>query len=308
MEKMKKTIYKILIICTLLVFGEARADSFSFCFSEKTFTHSCGFLSDSLKRNKKAAASASSRRARITFETFDANYARAVDYYNRHQFLSAAKMFEELYPLSLGTSHADTILYMFADCYYQNKDFEMAAFHFKDYARRYPGSDRAELASLMAIKSVAQLSPYYALDQTETLYAIDELNMFINLYPHSQYMDECNKMLDAMRDKLAKKELELLKLYYDTENYRAAQIATDNFLKSYSYSRYAPEAAFVLVKNNYEYAKKSVPEKMKERYESCIAACDNLKLNFPESGFVADAQKYRDDAKKQIEKIVKKSK
>ena len=118
-------------------------------------------------------------------------------------------------------------------------------------------------------------------------------------------MDECNKMLDVLRNKLAKTDFEVLKLYFNTENYRAAQIATDNFLKTYSYSQYAPEAAFILVKNNYQYAKKSVKEKMKERFEACIAAYDNLVFNFPESPLVADAVKYRDEAQKQIEKLNK---
>lgn len=245
---------------------------------------------------------------KISFETFDYNYARAVEFYESHRYLSAARMFEELYPLSMGTPAADSILFMFSDCYYQNKDYEMAAFHFKDYARRYPNSDRAELAHLMAIKSVYNISPHYALDQSETIYAIDEINTFLSLYPNSAYILECNEMLDVLRNKLAKKEFEILKLYFNTENYRAAQIATDNFLKSYAYSKYAPEAAYILVKNNYLYAKKSVAAKMRERFEECISAYEALAINFPYSEFVQEGKKYADEAKKQIEKITHKKK
>ena len=315
MKKIRGFCCNLLIVCVLLLFfAEGRAASSPACYPICGVQDGCSAVSapsDSLKKSKKSSknkAPYSKRKGRVTFETFDENYARAVNHYNNHQFLSAAKLFEELYPLSLGTAHADTILFMFADCYFQNKDYEMAAFHFKDYARRYPSSDRAELASLMAIKSVYNISPYYALDQSETNYAIDELNTFIALYPHSQYMDECNKMLDVLRNKLAKKDFEVLKLYFNTENYRAAQIATDNFLKTYSYSQYAPEAAFILVKNNYQYAKKSVKGKMRERFEACITAYDNLVFNCPESPLVADAVKYRDEAKKQIEKLNKKHK
>ncbi|MBP5710625.1 MAG: outer membrane protein assembly factor BamD [Bacteroidales bacterium] len=318
MKKIRGILYKTLIICCLLLFSVWKSAASELFFSA-IGGQSCAYTAlsapeDSLKKSKKSQkaqknnAPFSKRKGRVTFETFDANYARAVYYYNNRQYLSAAKLFEELYPLSLGTAHADTILFMFADCYFQNRDYEMAAFHFKDYARRYPSSDRAELASLMAIKAVYNLSPYYALDQSETIYAIDELNTFISLYPHSQYMDECNKMLDVLRNKLAKKDFELLKLYFNTENYRAAQIATDNFLKTYAYSQYAPEAAFILVKNNYQYAKKSVKNKMKERYEQCIMAYDNLVFNFPESPLGAEAVKYRDEAKKQIEKLNKHNK
>lgn len=309
---MKGFIVKSLIVCLLLSVSLAKASTeVSFFYEKKFIVYSAtasNTPSDSIKKESKTKKTSKKRNERITFETFDDNYAKAVDYYNKHQFLSAARLFEDLYPLSLGTVHADTILFMFADCYYQNRDYEMASFHFKDYARRYPGSDRAELASLMSIKAVYNISPYYALDQSETLYAIDELNTFIALYPHSQYMDECNQMLDELREKLAKKDFELLKLYFETENYRAAQIATDNFLKTYSYSKYAAEALFILVKNNFAYAKKSVETKMVERYDACIAAYNNLYAAYPESEWVKDAQKYRDEAKKQIDKLIKKSK
>ena len=316
MKKIRVIVYNLLILCFLsaLLLEDNAAYSIGLCHNGSVFSSNSDVSApqDSIKKDKnqgkKEKIPYSRKKGKVTFETFDANYARALGYYNKHQFLSAAKLFEELYPLSLGTDHADTILYLFADCYYQNREYEMAAFHFKDYARRYPSSDRAELASLMAIKAVYNISPYYALDQSETIYAIDELNTFIALYPHSQYMEECNQMLDILRNKLAKKDFELLKLYFLTEHYRATQIATDNFLKTYAYSQYAPEAAYILVKNNYYYAKKSVQEKMKERYEDCISAYNNLVLNFPESSFITDAEKYKNEAIKHIEKINKKQK
>src|SRR5574344_648034 len=244
---------------------------------------------------------------KVSFDTFEENYAKARDYYDRQLFLSAARLFEELYPLSLGTPNADTILFLFADCYYQNRDYEMAAFHFKEYANRYTGTDRAEKAHFQAIKSIAQLSPNYSLDQQETYYAIEEITLFIQTYPNSQFMQECNELLDLMRNKLAKKEFEILKLYYNTENYKSAQILAANFLKKYSYSEYADDAYAILVKNNFEYAKKSVETKQLERYHACMDEFKNLQINYPDSPFIAEVQKYADEAAIKIEKINKKA-
>lgn len=254
-------------------------------------------LKEKPKKNKKE------KKKKVSFQTFDYNYERAINFYDHQQYLSAARLFEELYPLSMGTNRADTILFLFADCYYQNRDYEMAAYHFKDYARRYPRSDRAELAHLMAVKAIYYISPYYALDQMETQYAIEELNLFISLYPQSKYMDECNEMLDVLRNKLAKKDFEIIKLYFNTENYKATQIAITNFLKLYSYSPYAAETAFILVKNNYQFAKKSVEKKKMERYRDCLEAYQNFLINFSDSSWLKEAKKYADDAKKQMEKI-----
>ena len=118
-------------------------------------------------KGKKAKANKGGNK-RVTFETFDQNYARAMKYYNNRPWLSAAGLFQELYPLSLGTPRADTILYLFADSYYQNGDYNMAALHFRDYVRRYPNSDRTEDAFFRCIQAVYKTSPDYDLDQSNT--------------------------------------------------------------------------------------------------------------------------------------------
>ena len=252
-------------------------------------------------KNKKKSSSGK----KVSFETFDMNYAKALKYYENGQYLSAARLFEELYPLSLGTPVADTLLYLFADCYYNNRDYELAAFHFKDYARHYPGTDKAEEAHFMCVKSVFEISPDYSLDQSSTLFAIDEMDLFIKTYPYSKHVEECNQMLDFLHEKLAKKDFEIFKLYYNTDNYQAAQIAAKNFLKEHANSQYAHEAVYILVKNNHEFAKKSINSKKRERYQACIDAFKIMQAQYPNSGFYTDAKKLADDAQQQINKIKK---
>ena len=258
---------------------------------------------NSKESEKKEKKKKSSSGKKVSFETFDMNYAKALKYYQNGQYLSAARLFEELYPLSLGTPVADTLLFLFADCYYKNKDYELAAFHFKDYARHYPGTERAEEAHFMCVKSVFEVSPVYSLDQSSTLYAIDEMDLFIKTYPYSPHVEECNKMLDLLREKLAKKDFEIAKLYYNTDNYEAAQIAVKNFLKEYPSSQYAHEAVYILVKNNHEYARKSVAKKKRERYQACVDAFKIMQAQYPNSGYYMDAKKLADDAIVQINKI-----
>lgn len=308
MKKNKLISFKHLIIivlyCVSMFTLEANTSTSASIIGSSPIFRYVANPQDSLPKSKKEKQSKNKKvkKNKVSFETFDYNYEKALKFYHNNQFLSAAKLFEELYPLSLGTSMADTLLFMFADCYYQNKDYEMAAFHFKDYARRYPRSPRAELAYVMSVKAIYHISPHYALDQSETIYAIEELKTFIALYPNSEYMDECNEMLDVLRNKLAKKDFEMVKLYFHTENYKAAQIAIKNFLKTYSVSPYAEEVSFMLVKNNYLFAKKSVEKKKIERYHDCIDAYQSFRINFPDSSFLTEAKKYADDSTKQIEK------
>lgn len=237
---------------------------------------------------------------KVNFDTFYENYNKAVKYYNKGSYLSAAQLFEQLYPLSIGTKYGDSILFMFADCYFQNRDFQLAAFHFKDYSRRYPGTERTELAALNCVKALYYVSPPYDVDQSDTKYAIEEIKQYINQYPNSKYIEECNQILDELRDKLALKQFEVIKLYYNTGNYKATQISVRNFMKEYSYSKYAQDALFLLVKSNYEFASKSVESKKKERYLACAEAYDALKVQFPESKFLPEAKIMYEDALNKI--------
>ena len=253
---MAKNILNILIIIALAIpfrgFSQVvSSDSVENRQAVSSQTAGTGTSSPKQKEPSKTKKKGS-KSNKVSFETFDMNYAKAIKYYQNGQYLSAARLFEELYPLSLGTPNADTLLFLFADCYYKNKDYELAAFHFKDYAKHYPGTPQAEEAHYMCVKSVFEVSPIYSVDQSSTLYAIDELDLFIKTFPYSPHVEECNQMLDVLREKLAQKDFEILKLYYNTDHYQAAQIAAKNFLKEYPSSRYAHEAVYYLVKNNHE--------------------------------------------------------
>ena len=252
------------------------------------------------KPSKKKKTTTRLANKRVTFETFDQNYQRALKFYNNRQWLSAAGLFEELYPLSLGTPQADTILYLFADSYFQNGDYNMAAFHFKDFVRRYPNSDRTEDAFFRCIQAVYKTCPEYYLDQSNTLFAIEQINTYIQAYPESKHIQECNEMLDDLHLKLARKDLEILKLYYNTDQYEACQIMAKNFFNKYSYSPLMPEAVYYLVLNNYEYAKRSTERKKAERLKTCLESCEKMKIHYPDSKYMKEVEKIAQDAAKQL--------
>lgn len=300
---MVKKIFNLLII-TLLA---SSVDLYAADFAAPKLTISETFTSvqDTVKPKKQQKKSKTERyinKKNVTFENFDQSYERAIRFYNNQQFLSAAGLFEQLYPLSLGTPRADTILYLFAFCYYQNKDYSMAALHFRDYVRRYPNSDRTEDAFYYCISAIYNTSPDYSLDQSNTDYAIEQIKAFIIAYPNSSHIEECNVMLDALRVKMARKRLEILKLYYNTDHFEACQIAAKNFFNEYSYSPLMPEAVYYLVLNNYEYAKKSVEAKKEERYKACLEACDRMERDFPNTKYFKETSKIAQDVRKTLAK------
>lgn len=315
----KKTCNILIVMLLVFAWGAyasgsgARSDAFvsKSSLATDTVVPSKPTATDTLKPaaqpvKKKTSMSRVSNR-RVTFETFDQHYARAMKYYDNRQWLSAAGLFQELYPLSLGTPRADTILYLFADSYYQNGDYNMAALHFRDYVRRYPNADHTEDAFFRCIQSVYKTSPEYYLDQSNTDYAIEQIKTYLQAYPNNKHIEECNIMLDDLRLKLARKELEIVKLYYNTDHYEACQIAAQNFFNKYAYSPLMPEAVYYLVLNNFEYAKRSTERKKPERLKACLDACQRMTDNYPDSKYAKETEKIAAEALKLIEKNKNKS-
>lgn len=303
---MAKKTCNILTVILLAFALESYAADFR-CMADTVVPKTATAADSTQPAPKKATKTSRSASKRVSFETFDQNYARALKFYNNKQWLSAAGLFQDLYPLSLGTPRADTILFLFADSYYQNGDYNMAALHFRDYVRRYPNSDRTEDAFFRCIQAVYKTSPDYSLDQYNTEYAIEQIKAFLQAYPNNQHVEECNLMLDDLRLKLARKDLEIVKLYYVTDHYEACQIAAKNFFNEYSYSPLMPEAVYYLALNNLEYAKRSTERKKPERLLACLEACRKMSLNYPDSKYAKETEKIAQDVTKQLEKYKNKS-
>lgn len=298
---MARKVINILIIILLTVPTGMYAACMETVVGSKSVAYN-ELLRDTVKVKRKAKKVKRGNIKKVTFESFDENYARALRFYNNKQYLSAAGVFEELYPLSLGTPRADTILYLFSECYYKNSDYLMAALHFRDYVRRYPRSDRSEEAFYYCISSIYHTCPEYSLDQSNTDYAIEQIKAFLDAYPSSSHVEECNMMLDDLRLKLARKDLEILKLYYHTDHYAACQIAAKNFFNEYSYSSLMPEAIYYLILNNYKFARKSVEKKKKERYQACKDACLKMQLDYSDSRYNKESIKIVQEVDKELEK------
>ncbi len=304
---MVKKTFNLLIIALLASSTCLYATDFSTTSLPKTMDE-CGIdgiqKKDTLKKKGKKPVKKEriTKGKRVSFENFEQSYERAMRYYSNQQYLSAASLFEELYPLSLGTPRADTILFLFAHSYYCNKDYNMAAFHFRDYVKRYPNTPRTEDAFYYCVSAIYKTSPEYSLDQSNTEYAIEQIKSFVVAYPNNDHIEECNSMLDDLRLKMARKNLEILKLYYNTDKYEACQISAKNFFNEYSYSPLMPEAVYYLVLNNLEYAQKSVEHKKEERYKACLDACTRMEVSFSGSDYYKETSKIAEDVRKQLEK------
>ena len=239
------------------------------------------------------------------YKTKEAKFDAAKHFYDKGMYLTAAELFEQIYPLYMGSGRGDSILFLFASCYYQNGDYLIAAFHFNDFTKKYPFSPRTEEAAFLSAKSYFHNIPDYNLDQTDALYAKESLESFMEYYPKSTHTNECNAMLDTIRNQLAHKAYNIAFMYYNTGQYKAARIAINNLLKDYPNTDYCEKALYTLVKNNYEYALNSVAEKQIERFQETIDSHNKLAAKYPDSEYLAETRKIAEEATQKRDKIIK---
>jgi outer membrane protein assembly factor BamD len=225
---------------------------------------------------------------------YEFKYKKAVEYYEEGEYAKAGGLFEELVNIYRGTSRADQIYYYYARSLMGQKDYLMANHYFKSLLKEFPGSQYYEEAQFMVGYCSYLLSPKPRLDQTVTHEAIESLQLYINLYPYSDRVDEANRLIDEMQSKLVYKSYLNAKLYYDLENYKAASIAINNGLQEYPNSEYREELMYMLLKSKYLLAINSIEEKKEERLSNALDEYFSFVDEFPESGYRKEVDKFYD--------------
>jgi outer membrane protein assembly factor BamD len=223
---------------------------------------------------------------------YEYKYKKGIEYYEAGEFVRSGTLFQELINIYRGTSRADQIYYHYAKSMMGQKDYLMASQYFRTLIKEYPTSKFVEESQFMVGYCSYLMSPKVRLDQEVTLQAIDALQLYINLYPFSERVDEAHRLIDELRDKLVEKSFLSARLYYDFENYKAAVVALENSLKEYPDTRFREELMFMLLESKYLLAINSVEEKKELRLSSALDEYFAFVDEFPESKHRKEAEKF----------------
>ena len=223
-------------------------------------------------------------------------YNKALKYYAAGDYEKATTLFGRVVNSYTGTTRADTIIVLYAKSLSEIGDYYTAAHYFKNYVKTFPSSDNCEECQFLCGYCYYNLSPKYLLDQQDTQTAIDELQTFLNLYPHSSHADEAEQMLKEMQDKIAYKAYMNAKLYFNLgnylgNNYKSAIIVAQNCLKNYPDTKHREELSFLILESKYIQAENSVLQKQSERYRDTIDEYYSFINEFPNSKYLNKAAK-----------------
>ncbi len=228
---------------------------------------------------------------------YNAKYEKGVWYYEKGDYTRAFNLLESLDGIFRGTAKAEKVDYYLAGSYYGKEEYISAGYRYGMFARTYPKSPNAEEALYKSAYCAYLNASPVTLDLEFTKAGIDALQFFINKYPNSKYVEECNHLVDDLRQRLEEKAFLNAKLYYDLEEYKAACIALKNVLKEYPDAKKREEILYLIVKSSYLLAEKSVLSKQVERYRKTIDEYFVFVDEYPSS-----------DKTKEVQKIYRKSK
>jgi outer membrane protein assembly factor BamD len=233
---------------------------------------------------------------------------KAFAYYERKQYQKAQTLFDLVLTSLRGDSRAEKAYYEYAYTHYNLKNYLLAAYYFKNFSNTFLNSPLREEAAFMSAYSNYLLSPSTKLEQSSTQTAIDEFQLFTNLFPTSKRVEECNKLIDGLRRKMEEKAFAEGQLYYDLRQYQSAVISFDNLLKDYPETPDAERVRYLIAKGEYLLSENSVVEKKAERYQETIVRCNDFLEKYPTGDYTKEVKNILKDATKQKSDIQKRLK
>jgi outer membrane protein assembly factor BamD len=162
--------------------------------------------------------------------------------YDNQDYLDAIDDFSFIKIKFPGTRFSDQIEFYLADSYYHKKEYILAAYEFETMLKNYPLSPLIPETRYKLGLCYYELSPKYSLDQEYTNYAINELQIFVELYPTDKNAPDAEIKLHELRNKLAYKDFRTGELYMKMDDYRSASIYFRSVYENYIDSDWADAA------------------------------------------------------------------
>lgn len=233
----------------------------------------------------------------------DSIYKTALDFYDKGEYLKAQTLLELVIGAYRGRKELEEAYFKYAYTFYYLEKFVLASYYFENFANTFPTSLYREEANYMTAFSYFQLSPSYRLDQEYTNKAIDAFQLFVNTYPNSERVEECNRQIDILRQKLETKAFESALLYFDLKQYQSATQSFENLLKDFPETANAERVRYLIAQSAYLLASNSVVDRQKERFESALNYARDFERKYPRSEYVREIKTIIDTSEKKLKSI-----
>ncbi len=228
---------------------------------------------------------------------------KAHAYYDSEDYTRAQTLYELVISSYRGREEAELLAFRYAYSFYHLRQFITSSYYFKNFAETFGASQYREEAEFMSAYSNYELSPNYRLDQTYSLQAIEGFQEFINLYPNSERVGQCNRLIDEIRLKLEQKDYESSRLYYDLQQYQACIRSFENVLIEYPETSRAEEVRYRIIDAAFRLAENSFVERQEERYLDVVQRAQEFVARYTESEYRSEVQDMINDSQKRLNQL-----
>lgn len=172
------------------------------------------------------------------------HFQYAMKFFQKKHYLKAQEEFSLITYKYSGSDVADDAQYYLAECYFEQKDYVSAASEYERVVSSYPKSEFVEKSMYRLVICYDELSPGFALDQKFTYEALKAVQNYLDLYPQSERRADVEKIHEAIKTKLARKQFESANIYRKLSEYEAAIVYYDQVITEFYDSKFSSPSKF----------------------------------------------------------------
>lgn len=209
----------------------------------------------------------------------DQLYNEALVLMNAGDYRTAMVKFEEVDRLHPHTDLGRKSQVMLAFASYSRGNYQEAINSAKRFITLYPNHPDAPYAQYIIANSYYRQIPDVTRDQADTKQALDAYQVLIDKYPDSEYAEDARNKIQATKDQLAGKQMEIGRYYLERDDNLAAINRFRIVVEKYQTTRHVEEALFRLTESYYALG-------LTQEAQTAAAV---LGHNFPQSRWYKDA-------------------
>lgn len=161
-------------------------------------------------------------------------------------YMGAILHFETLLLQDPAHELADDAQFQLGEAYYAQGEYYTAAFQYSRVLTEFRGSPHYRRALFKTGESYFALSPKFERDQKRTSQAIRQYEAFLQYFPNDTLSSVAAERIVDLREKLARRDFEIAKSYFERERYKAAEIYYQRVVDMYGDTSYASLATEAL--------------------------------------------------------------
>ena len=180
-------------------------------------------------------------------EDLSPHFEKAKKYFDKKKYSRARDEFDYIIMAEPGSKLANRSQYFLAESMFQLEDYIEASKVYDKYIRFSSDLSKIEEARYRICQCAINSSNSFQRDQSQTKSALEQLQMFIEDFPSSVYIDDAEKSIFVLRSKLARKEYESARMYLKLEEYDSALLYFQSILNHYYDTSIADEARISII-------------------------------------------------------------